>query len=122
MNLDVLDTERIWCNGTVKKIIRNQNHANTLLIHYTGWNDIYDEYLCVNSSRIAPYQYFTSREGIPKYANHGRNDMMVSYIIYNNEGRVNYNQYVADNHFQRIINDFRTLTQNVLNEFNGQRI
>ena len=34
--VDVRDTEDIWCIGTIKGIYSNNNHANTLLIHYKG--------------------------------------------------------------------------------------
>jgi hypothetical protein len=39
-----------------------------LLIHYQGWNKIYDEILELSSPRLAPLGYFTSREDIPRYA------------------------------------------------------
>ena len=61
--LDVKDTESIWCVGVVKEIIQNNNHAATLLIHYNGWDRIYDEYICINSSRLAPLGCFTDRRG-----------------------------------------------------------
>ena len=34
--IDVRDTEDIWCIGIIKKILKNSNHSNTLLIHYQG--------------------------------------------------------------------------------------
>lgn len=61
--LDVRDTESIWCVGVVKDVIRNERHDETLLIHYAGWDNIYDEYICVNSKRLAPLGCFTERRG-----------------------------------------------------------
>jgi len=61
--IDVRDTESIWCIGIVKDIIKNKNHKETLLIHYAGWDNIYDEYICINSHRLAPLGYFTERRG-----------------------------------------------------------
>lgn len=61
--LDVKDTESVWCVGTIKEVIINKNHKETLLIHYEGWDKLYDEYICVNSSRLAPLGFFTKREG-----------------------------------------------------------
>ena len=63
MEIDVKDTENIWCVAIVKEIIKNRNHSDTLLIHYKGWNEIYDEYICTNSRRLAPLGVYTSRNG-----------------------------------------------------------
>ncbi len=36
----------------------------------------------MNSPRIAPYQFFTKRNDIPRYANHNTNgNVLMSYII-----------------------------------------
>ena len=61
--IDVKDTENIWCIGIVKEIIKNKNHSDTLLIHYKGWNEIYDEFICSNSKRLAPLGFYTGRPG-----------------------------------------------------------
>lgn len=50
-----------------------------------GWNEVYDEFICQNSIRLAPLGYFTNRNDIPKYANlfeDSRN--MRSYIVTTN--------------------------------------
>lgn len=67
MKLDVLDTEQIWCVGVVKQIFANPAHGSTLLIHYKGWDPMYDEFICERSSRLARLGYYTDREGIPQY-------------------------------------------------------
>lgn len=38
-----------------------------LLIHFEGWNDIYDEVINIESQRLAPYNFFSQRDDIPKY-------------------------------------------------------
>jgi len=37
--VDVRDTEEIWCIGTIREIYSNSNHQRTLLIHYKGRSD-----------------------------------------------------------------------------------
>ena len=62
--LDVMDTENIWCAGVVRGVFPNAGHAPTLLVHYLGWDPMYDEYLCARSPRIAPRGFFTQRSGV----------------------------------------------------------
>lgn len=62
MELDVLDTEHIWCVGTIRGIIHNK--VPQILIHYNGWNKIYDEYISYNSPRLSPLGLYTRRKGI----------------------------------------------------------
>lgn len=40
--LDVRDTEYIWCVGKVLNIYLKNGKPSELLIHYLGWNRIYD--------------------------------------------------------------------------------
>jgi hypothetical protein len=83
---DIKDTENIWCVGIVKDIIKNENHSDTLFVHYLGWDEIYDEYICANSDRIAPLGMFTKRRDIPRYSIHNPNgNMMMSFIIWERE-------------------------------------
>ena len=65
--IDVCDTELIWCNATVELVIKTPNRKDLLYLHYEGWNRKYDEYLYIDSHRIAPLGLFTSRTDIPKY-------------------------------------------------------
>lgn len=44
------------------------DRVTELLIHYQGWNKIYDEILDVSSPRLAPLGFYTAREDIPRYA------------------------------------------------------
>ena len=52
--LDVRDTEYVWCKAVVELKIVSQNRQPLLYVHYEGWNRKYDEYLYINSARIAP--------------------------------------------------------------------
>lgn len=61
--IDVLDTENIWCEAEIKGIYKNRNHADTYHIHYIGWQTRYDEYICSNSERLAPYGMYTKKPG-----------------------------------------------------------
>lgn len=65
--LDVCDTENIWCKATVELIIKTGNRKDLLYIHYEGWNRKYDEYIYIDSHRIAPLGLYTSRTDIPVY-------------------------------------------------------
>lgn len=66
--LDVRDTEYIWCRGFILNVYRKGDTVTELLIHYQGWNKIYDEILEINSPRLAPLGFYTNREDIPRYA------------------------------------------------------
>jgi len=61
--VDVLDTESIWCIGIVKQIHRFAGHKTIVKVHYQGWSEVYDEYICLNSPRLANLGFVTSRKG-----------------------------------------------------------
>jgi hypothetical protein len=66
--IDVLDTEHIWCNAQVELKIQAEAHDSPLLlVHYDGWSRKYDEFLLLNSKRIAPDGCYTKRDDIPRY-------------------------------------------------------
>lgn len=65
--LDVLDTEHIWCVAEVEMRITAQNRQPLLYIHYDGWSRKYDEYLYLDSSRVAPLGFYSNRTDIPRY-------------------------------------------------------
>lgn len=65
--LDVCDTEHIWCKATIELVIKTQNRKDLLYVHYEGWNRKYDEYMYIDSHRIAPLGFYTSRTDIPVY-------------------------------------------------------
>jgi hypothetical protein len=65
--LDILDTELIWCQATVEMVIKTTNRRDLLYVHYEGWNRKYDEYIYLDSHRIAPLGLYTGRTDIPKY-------------------------------------------------------
>ena len=68
-----------------------------MVVHYEGWNKLYDEFLSQNSNRIAPLGFFTTRNDIPKYVNNYRNEMMISYVIIGNNQNNSENDSDAEN-------------------------
>ena len=81
--IDVMDNESVWCSAFVREIHSNPDHARTLLVHYDGWDALYDEFICESSPRLAPGGFYTSREGVPKYALNPseRDDARMSYLV-----------------------------------------
>jgi hypothetical protein len=65
--LDVRDTENIWCQGTVVEVEWEGRRPSTVLIHFNRWNSIYNEIIELPSLRLAPLQFFSSRTDIPRY-------------------------------------------------------
>lgn len=59
MRLDVFDTDFIWCEAEIKKIVLKDGQPHILKIHYIGWTEIYDELIHVNSPRLAKLGSFT---------------------------------------------------------------
>lgn len=47
--------------------ITAQNRQPLLYIHYDGWSRKYDEYLYIDSSRVAPLGFYSNRTDIPRY-------------------------------------------------------
>ena len=87
--VDACDTEYIWCKAKVEIIIKTPNHKDLLYIHYQGWNRKYDEYLYIDSHRLAPLGVYTGREDIPIYrmmgnrAPDGQLSMMYAVVLQN---------------------------------------
>ena len=67
VNLDVRDSEFIWCESSVMAIVESKDEENHVIIHYKGWSNKYDEILPISSPRIAKLGSYTSRKDIPKY-------------------------------------------------------
>lgn len=65
--LDVCDTEYIWCKATVEVVVKSTQRRDLLYLHYEGWNRKYDEYMYIDSHRIAPLGLYTERRDIPVY-------------------------------------------------------
>lgn len=65
--IDVRDTGYIWCKATVTMIVEAIGKDPILAVHYDDWNRWYDEFLPINSPRLARYGFYTSRDDIPKY-------------------------------------------------------
>ncbi|CAK65790.1 unnamed protein product (macronuclear) [Paramecium tetraurelia] len=61
--LDVLDTEHIWCVGSIINILNQKE----ILIHFQGQNKAYNEYIPISSPRLSPLGLFTNRTDILLY-------------------------------------------------------
>ena len=91
--VDIRDTEHIWCSGMVELKISTENRHPLLYVHYDvsvdkshllqGWNRKYDEYVYMNSERLAPAGTYTIRNDIPRYSVNPQynRDMMQASII-----------------------------------------
>lgn len=42
MELDVRDTEYVWCAAMVRVIVNVLNKGEFIVVHYLGWSNIYD--------------------------------------------------------------------------------
>ena len=73
-----MDTEHIWCIGVVEIKIITKGRKPLLYIHYEvsicffkrfqGWNRRFDEYIYLDSKRVAPLGTYTTRRDIPRYS------------------------------------------------------
>ena len=82
MLIDARDTEFIWCVAEIREIFFARGEVLSILIHYKGWNNIYDEILEITSSRLAQHRFYTSRVDIPHYhMSHQVEDSMHSYVV-----------------------------------------
>jgi len=48
-------------------IIESIGKEPILAIHYNDWNKWYDEFLPINSPRLAKLGFYSNRDDIPKY-------------------------------------------------------
>ena len=93
------DTENIWCKATVELIIKTANRKDLLYIHYEGWNRKYDEYIYIDSHRIAPLGLYTSRSDIPVYRmlnnqmGEGPLEMMYAVVLQNAQEEARISAY-----------------------------
>ena len=96
--VDALDTEYIWCKAQVELKIRSKDREPLLYLHYDvshnnhnhlkfkifftfsqGWSRKYDEYMYMDSKRIAPVGLFTNRQDIPRYQSNGASRQPMNY-------------------------------------------
>jgi hypothetical protein len=61
MKIDAKDTEGIWCEGVIKRVIE-ENNCRLALVHYEKWDECFDEIINAESNRIAPAGTFTQRK------------------------------------------------------------
>ena len=79
--VDVRDSEHIWCVANVELKISTLNRQALLYIHYEGWNRKYDEYIYVDSDRLAPHGCYTSRNDIPRYSMNNFSNLLQASVI-----------------------------------------
>ena len=65
--VDIRDSEYIWCKGVIKMIIESAKREPVLFVHYKCFDESKDEALHKNSARLAKKGAFTSRTDIPRY-------------------------------------------------------
>ena len=87
--VDACDTENIWCKATVELVIKAPSRKDLLYVHYEGWNRKYDEFVYIDSHRLAPLGVYTKREDIPIYRmmnnreGEGPSNMMYAVVLSN---------------------------------------
>jgi hypothetical protein len=54
----VRDTEHIWCKARILHIFKNNDKID-ILVHFEGWDEIYNEVINTTSQRLAPYNFFS---------------------------------------------------------------
>lgn len=63
-------------------VVESIGNDPILAIHYEGWNNWYDEFLPIDSDRIARLGFYTTRDDIPKYkmnrVSYGMNGAMMA--------------------------------------------
>ena len=79
--VDVRDTEYVWCKAIVELKVLSESRKPLLYVHYEGWNRKYDEYIYIDSKRIAPSGTYTSRKDIPRYFMCPHSNQMYGHII-----------------------------------------
>jgi len=61
MELDVLDTEGVWCPGVARLVVYTDDRYPLVKVHYVGWSTRFDEFIPANSNRLAPKEFYTTR-------------------------------------------------------------
>ena len=64
MELDVRDTEYVWCSAMVRVIVNVLNKGEFIVVHYLGWSNIYDEAIESTSRRLAKKGFYCKRRGM----------------------------------------------------------
>ena len=60
---------------------KNGSQISSVLVHYIGWNNVYDEYIDISSQRLAQYKFYTHRQDIPHYYMGMGANSMHSYVV-----------------------------------------
>ena len=83
--VDIRDLNYIWNAGTVNAIVTLHNMEKYALIEYIGLDEKYNEYVSVNSDRLAVFGFYTNRDEIPKYVKIDESMFIVGLNENNNE-------------------------------------
>jgi hypothetical protein len=78
--VDVRDTENVWCVGDIKSIVTIKQEKY-VYIHYEGWNPAYNEYIPFDHERLAALGFYTSRGDIPRYILNGNGNCNVGFVL-----------------------------------------
>jgi len=61
LEIDVLDTEGVWCIGVIRLVVYSTDRYPVLKVHYLGWATRFDEFIPANSNRLGPKGFYTAR-------------------------------------------------------------
>lgn len=56
--IDVLDTTSVWLSASIEEI-QDFGDGPMIRVHYTGWSPQYDEWIPIESYRLAPFRTHT---------------------------------------------------------------
>ncbi|CAD8063288.1 unnamed protein product [Paramecium sonneborni] len=116
--IDVLDSEHIWCVGKILNI--KQKKENQILIHYQGYNKVYDEYISMQSPRLSTLGLFTNRKDILLYQPSLNEDLLSNYLRYleqlqsHQTSFINYLILQRQNQNQNLIFTFESTGRNTI--------
>ena len=67
--VDVRDTTYVWCEATVTQIIEQIGKPAIFVVSYKGWSNKWDEFIQIDSNRIAKHGSITGNLCYPFYRN-----------------------------------------------------
>ena len=81
--VDVRDTNHIWCVGKVVLIIEQMNKDTLYVVHFEGKPASEDEVIQKASDRLAKFGNYTSRLEIPRWGSTKNKDNVKVPVIRN---------------------------------------
>jgi predicted membrane-bound dolichyl-phosphate-mannose-protein mannosyltransferase len=101
--VDVRDVNYIWNAGIVNSIVTLKNQEKYAFIEYIGLDEIYNEYINIDSDRLASFGFYTNREELPKYIKLDENVYILGLNENNNEAQLVED---SDEHISEIIFEY----------------